>query len=81
MGPFPFWNYGDEKAAAGDLAREHKKHLQACGVRMGRGGFGVLDLHDEDDLLELPVGESAHRNDNQRVLSKAEWPVHSLWVD
>ena len=27
------------------------------GITMGRGGFDVKDLHNQKDLLELPVGE------------------------
>ena len=72
MGPFPFWNYGNENAAAGDLAKEHREQLQACGVEMGRGGFAVKDLHSQNNLLQLPVGESAHPNDHQRIFSGAE---------
>ena len=59
IAPFPFWDYFNENAAAADLAKEHREHLQACGVKMGRGGFDVMDLHDQNDLLELPVGEPA----------------------
>ena len=58
--PFYFWEYGNENAAAEDLAKEHTKHLRACGVTMGRGGFEVKDLHNKSDLLSLPVGEPAH---------------------
>ncbi|CAK0732011.1 hypothetical protein CVIRNUC_000073 [Coccomyxa viridis] len=56
MDPFPFWEYGNENAAAEDLAMEHKQHLQTCGVRMGRGGFAVEDLHNQNALLALRVG-------------------------
>ena len=69
---------GNENAAAGDLAKEHTEHLRACGVTMGRGGFAVKDLHNQNDLLELPVGEPAHRNDHQQILSEAERQNRSL---
>lgn len=73
MDPFPFWEYGNENAAAEDLAMEHKQHLQTCGVRMGRGGFAVEDLHNQNALLALRVGKPAHPCGHQQVLSKADW--------
>ena len=47
---FPFEDYPDENAAAQDLKRYHEEHLRLHGIKLGRGGFAVKDLHKQYPL-------------------------------
>lgn len=42
---FPFWEYPDENAAAEELRLYHEEHLRLYGIKLGRGGFAVKDMH------------------------------------
>jgi hypothetical protein len=55
--PFPFWKYTDENSASADFTEYHKRQLEIMGIKMGRGGFDVKDLHNKKDLLAVCIGE------------------------
>lgn len=53
--PFDFSQHVDEDAGTPSFVEYHQKQLQICGVRMGRSGYQVHDLH-KTKLYHLQIG-------------------------
>ena len=45
--PFPYEKYATEDQGTPDFVMYHHKQLQLLGVKLGQGGFKVMDLHNE----------------------------------
>ncbi|KAL0033397.1 hypothetical protein WJX77_007533 [Trebouxia sp. C0004] len=55
IAPFDFSKFVNEDAAASTFVEYHKEQLQSCGVRMGRSGYAVHDLH-KAPLYNVQIG-------------------------
>lgn len=49
----------NEDAGAPDFVAYHEKQLQSCGVRMGRSGYQMHDLH-KAPLYRIQVGDKRY---------------------
>ncbi|DBA84462.1 TPA: hypothetical protein ACH3X1_006089 [Trebouxia sp. C0004] len=56
---FDFSQFVDEDAGTPSFVEYHKKQLQACGVRMGRSGYKVLDLH-KTPMYHVEIGNKRY---------------------
>ena len=56
---FGFSQFEDEDAGTPSFVECHHKQLQACGVRMGRSGFKVLDLH-KTPMYHVEIGNKRY---------------------
>ena len=56
---FDFSQFVDEDAGTPSFVEYHRNQLQACGVRMGRSGYKVLDLH-EDPMYHVEIGNKRY---------------------
>ena len=56
---FDFSQFVDEDAGTPSFVEYHHNQLQACGVRMGRSGYQVLDLH-EDPMYQVEIGNKRY---------------------
>ena len=57
---FDFSQFVDENAGTPSFVEYHHKQLQACGVRMGRSGYKVLDLH-KTPMYHVEIGSKRYR--------------------
>ena len=53
---FDFSQFVDEDAGTPSFVEYHQTQLQACGVRMGRSGYKVLDLHKTGHSRDFSIG-------------------------
>jgi hypothetical protein len=53
-------NYPNEEAATADFLTHIQKALTLQGVRFGRGGFEVMDLHKRRDLYKFEVDDAVY---------------------
>ena len=58
--PFDFSQFVNEDAGTPSFVEYHEQQLQICGVRMGRGGYQVHDLHKET-LYNVQIGGKRYR--------------------
>ena len=56
---FDFSQYVDEDAGTPSFVDYHHNQLQACGVRMGRSGYKVLDLH-KTPMYHVEMGNNRY---------------------
>jgi hypothetical protein len=56
---FDFSQFVDEDAGTPSFVEYHHKKLQACGVRMGRSGYKVLDLY-KTPMYHVEIGNKRY---------------------
>lgn len=56
---FDFSQFVDENAGTPSFVEYHHQQLQACGVRMGRSGYKVLDLH-KTPMYNVEIGKKRY---------------------
>ena len=56
---FDFSRFVDEDAGTPSFVEYHHNQLQACGVRMGRSGYKVLDLH-KTPMYHVEIGNKRY---------------------
>ena len=57
---FPFERYANENAAASAFVEYHKNHLLLYGIKLGRGGYAIYDLHTQRSLTIHHQGKTFH---------------------
>ena len=58
-GTFDFPQFVDEDAGTPSFVEYHHQQLQACGVRVGRSGYKVLDLH-KTPMYHVEIGNKRY---------------------
>ena len=56
---FDFSQFMDEDAGTPSFVKYHQKQLQSCGVRMGRSGYQVHDLHNTP-MYHVQIGNKRY---------------------
>ena len=59
IGTFDFSQFVNEDAGTPSFVEYHHNQLQACGVRMGRSGYKVLDLH-KTPMYHVEIGNKRY---------------------
>ena len=57
--PFDYSQFVNEDAGTPDFVAYHQKQLQSCGVRIGRSGYQVHDLHNTP-LYHVQIGNKRY---------------------